>query len=669
MKRIILCFILMHIFNVLNGQVTSDYVYNVQNIDEIRSHPSINFVAGDAIQTQGYYNPNDGGHAYYIVENNNIVDNGGDILRISGTPLIARLVPNEVVNVKQFGAKGINQGNNIDTFSIQKAIDYCLLNKISTLKIPAGMYRISETLVIANIGNNTDNRVSGLNIFGEGSGSTILKSLGSHIGSMIDIQGLYVDNNISADEGRIPSTYINGGRIQDISFESNFSIGNETNHCIRFIAWWNGNISNCVMSGFKGDGVRQESYIVEEDPEGPENPFSNPDFSTSQGIKFQNVIIKRCEGYGFNNTIGQGAPAFTFDKCIFSLCRKGGAYIQSSSIKFTSCSFNALGWSVENDINNPDEAYGIYFGGTNLIFNSRHIVEGCEFDNNKTAHIAASFLSNSRIANNRFIHQYRNNGYEIEPSGQSIIFAPNIASEAVRNVEFTSNFFRIYSNPTSTFNTVTLFDWINTSNVVNLYLKMNTISDNSNGSVVITPFKGYTVSNNHIKNNYVIDNRGISAKKTIVSYGSPAPFYIGMITPNPNPIINSNPNSMHPLIFDIEDPIFDSANFKNEHYDTNTGIFTCPYTGFYEMDVQLSLRNLLVNEKARMHIKKNGSIAYSEYVWGTSNTRINLDISTKFFANKDDEITIEVGSSGPTLQVDNSSTNYGFNRLHIELAN
>ena len=634
MKKNILFSLLLFISFCANAQlpITPDFVYNLRNVQQIRDNFGA-FAETNAILTQGYYSPKDGGAAYYIVEADNIqTDNGGDIIRISPT-LIARLTPTLPVNAKQFGAKGDNITD--DTNTIQSAINYCIVNKINNLKISQGTYRISNSLVIENFGITTPSRPSGLFITGDGADSTIIKSLSSHVGPMIDIKGL-------------PSSgsYINGGGLKGILFDGSY-VGDSTNHGISFIGWWYATLENCKIKNFKGDGIHQITDLIT-------NP--NPDWSASVNIQFKRCGIERCGGFGFNNTGLQGAPGYLFEQCTFTLCKKGGAYVQSSSMRFTSCSFSALGWQSEIDTVNPDDVYGIHYGGNSVTVNSRHIVEGCEFDNNKTAHIACSYLANSRINNNRFIHEDRPGN--IVPSEKSIIFAPNSADEAMKNIEFNSNFFRIFSSP------VTVFDWEHTSNVSDIYLKMNTITDNTGGTAVITPFEGYTTSNHHIKNNYVIDNRQGGSENTIVSVGSPAPFYIGSITPNSAP--SGQIGGLHPLVFDIKDPIFDDGNFQNLYYDTTTGVFKCPYTGFYDINVYLTLRSLLVNQQARLHIKKNGTIIFSDYVWGNSYPRTNMDLATKFFANADDEISIEIGTDG-LLQIEPIEV-FGFNRLSIELA-
>ena len=44
----------------------------------------------------------------------------------------------------------------------------------------------------------------------------------------------------------------------------------------------------------------------------------------------------------------QGAPAWSWDRCIFNMCKKGGAHVRSGGHGFTKCSFALCGWSYES---------------------------------------------------------------------------------------------------------------------------------------------------------------------------------------------------------------------------------------------------------------------------------------------------------------------------------
>jgi hypothetical protein len=623
-------------------------------------------VTGDVVRTRGYHDAGDGGSALYVVEDyTGIDDNGYDIIRVSPSH-IARLVKTQSINVKQFGAKGDNTGD--DSQDIQAAIDYCLQNLIQELHIPKGVYLMGNTVTISNYGNGISSqptRPSHLSILGEGAASTVLKNNGSLSGSMLKVNGIY---NLTA------STYLNGGSIEDILFDGDH-IGTDY-HGLEILAWWYGEVKNCKFQRFSGDGIRVTSNTVID---------SNPDFSASLSLKFTRVGIERCKGYGFNDegsqNIGQGSPSSIFEHCIFILNRKGGAYVQSSAMRFINCSFASNGWFAEGDIHNPDDAYGIFYGGTSSTFNARHIVEGCEFDNNKTAHIGINSMSNSVFRANRFIHDDRNpistNPTKIEPSPVSIIFDPNNTNKVIKNVEFRSNFFRTVNN--GTFPNLTLFEWVSRDLVSHIYVQNNSFTDNTvypnpNPEVNLTAYKSHDNENMHLKNNYVLRDNNFVIGKKVTSNGTPPAFYIGSINENTYPHGQPTGGSMYRLYFNRPIPnIFhggqsNNSFVENKHYNTSTGVFTCPETGLYRIDVQLTLRNVPINQQVRLHVRKNGNLLFSDYVWGTGNSRINTDLSSSFFALKGDEIYLEIGESGAgrTLEIEQYE-NYGFNRLNIRL--
>lgn len=99
----------------------------------------IGMVAG----TKGYYTPNDGGNAFYIIrekDSSTDVDDGGSLIFLDNGN-VAELVKEEYVSVKQFGAKG--DGVNNDTTAFANALNFAQ-NKIFT--VPNGTYNIVSPL-------------------------------------------------------------------------------------------------------------------------------------------------------------------------------------------------------------------------------------------------------------------------------------------------------------------------------------------------------------------------------------------------------------------------------------------------------------------------------------------------------------------------------------------
>ena len=107
------------------------------SVDEMRASETA--IAGRPCVTLGYYEPNDGGGAIYIIRSKkeNDVDDGGSTLVLDNEN-VAELIIDGAVNVKQFGAKG--DGVCDETIMIQNA-----LNKADTVIIPKGTYMVDAT--------------------------------------------------------------------------------------------------------------------------------------------------------------------------------------------------------------------------------------------------------------------------------------------------------------------------------------------------------------------------------------------------------------------------------------------------------------------------------------------------------------------------------------------
>lgn len=169
-------------FSSLNGYGVKDTIarkYN--NIEEIKDLP---LVEGDIISTIGYYEANDGGGATYKIRKRVIEDVENGRIIFIGELLVAELIIENPVNIKQFGV--IGNGDVDDTLKIEDAIKVsnnliidcvCLCGEITiekpiTIKGKGKLIQKDETLFniasenvnISNISINGNNKSYSINI-------------------------------------------------------------------------------------------------------------------------------------------------------------------------------------------------------------------------------------------------------------------------------------------------------------------------------------------------------------------------------------------------------------------------------------------------------------------------------------------------------------------------
>lgn len=128
------------------GAITASYNHyktatiTYHNVSMMRQDRSL--MPGMVAHTLGYYEPNDGGGAVYIIRSKkeSDVDDGGSILVLDNGN-VAELLIDGAVNVKQFGAKG--DGTTDDTMSINNAL---ALGKNTVF--PQATYLVSSPLIL-----------------------------------------------------------------------------------------------------------------------------------------------------------------------------------------------------------------------------------------------------------------------------------------------------------------------------------------------------------------------------------------------------------------------------------------------------------------------------------------------------------------------------------------
>lgn len=111
------------------------------SVAAMKAEPSL--TAGAYVNTAGYYSPNDGGGASYLIraKQETEIDDGGSIHELQNGLVAELIVENGTVNIKQFGAKG--DGVTDDTVAIQNAV-----NSEYKVLIASGEYNISTYIVL-----------------------------------------------------------------------------------------------------------------------------------------------------------------------------------------------------------------------------------------------------------------------------------------------------------------------------------------------------------------------------------------------------------------------------------------------------------------------------------------------------------------------------------------
>lgn len=111
------------------------------SVDEMKASETA--IVGRPCVTLGYYEPNDGGGAVYVIrqKKESDVDDGGSVLVLDNGN-VAEMLVEDAVNVKQFGAKGDGATDDLT------ALTNCINSIYSTIRVPSGQYYMSDSLYI-----------------------------------------------------------------------------------------------------------------------------------------------------------------------------------------------------------------------------------------------------------------------------------------------------------------------------------------------------------------------------------------------------------------------------------------------------------------------------------------------------------------------------------------
>lgn len=187
-----------------------------------------NLINGSFARTSGFYSYNDGGGSYYYVRTKTEEDTIDDvtIVGLSDETLVAELLIQDEMNVKEFGAKG--DGETDDTEAIQLCLDTC-----KNIIIRDGVYMIDASTSVLPKSDSNINIVN-----------ATLKAITNNLDSYKIIYIHDVDNVI-----------IKGGTIEG-DRETHTGETGEWGNCIH-ISGWSSNITikNVTCKNAWGDGI------------------------------------------------------------------------------------------------------------------------------------------------------------------------------------------------------------------------------------------------------------------------------------------------------------------------------------------------------------------------------------------------------------------------------
>lgn len=130
---------------IIGEYLNATAVWGFDTVSDMVS--STNLINGSFAKTLGYYAKNDGGEGLYKIRNitNQDIPDGGKIIAMDDDTLVAELIIEDTVNVKQYGVYG--DGTHDDYTNIQKCVDNCP-NK--TIFFPDSVYLVSAGIVTSS---------------------------------------------------------------------------------------------------------------------------------------------------------------------------------------------------------------------------------------------------------------------------------------------------------------------------------------------------------------------------------------------------------------------------------------------------------------------------------------------------------------------------------------
>jgi hypothetical protein len=210
-----------------------------------------NLESGIVCQTIGYHSADDGGGATYLVREKEEADTTDEmfLIQLYDEDLVAELITNKIINVKQLGAYGDNEHD--DTDALQAAFDNASGVRVY---LPAGTYLISSSLTLTGSHINIDGAAASIKYTGNDYAikSTRIRYGEIHIDTIEATSGGCI--NFNATESTHQFVYLNI-YFQTFKASTNCVYAYASDGFINEIRWFNGKL----MSGDYGFKVEHDS--------------------------------------------------------------------------------------------------------------------------------------------------------------------------------------------------------------------------------------------------------------------------------------------------------------------------------------------------------------------------------------------------------------------------